>query len=226
VKRTLVAYTTEEGAHFILDDSDRSRNLITDPVFRRLMSLGPSFATTVRTPHWTTIDDQVSIFQSKAIARIADDLYHEEPSPMEPLAGKPLPHYLKVKPNPTICRQQIDQFMKEGKWRRKFPELETTIATMANKIRTHLTKVKPSHNLSKAERRCIKSLASHRDVLLIDADKSMGPVAISRNLFIEECFVHLFDDIGTYELLGLGEKTKMDTCKKLENEIEKIIESF
>ena len=53
-------------------------------------------------------------------------------------------------------------------------------------------------NLSREERSLFRNVQD-RNVGFNNSDKNYGPVLYSRNLYLEQCLLHLYDDKGTYE---------------------------
>ena len=192
------------------------------------MSLGPKFALTSNRIPDSIIDDQISIFQYRIIRNIEATVLaarkdiHETMNTTE--QRKPTKRRKQLVPK--TCREYTEKFMTGGKWRTHVPDLEDTIATMRNRIMTSISKVRSTPNLTKKERKCVQQLSRQGKVVLLNSDKSMGPVAMSKNLFIEECFVHLYDKVGTYILLGHGKETKEAICNELESKVRELMNAM
>lgn len=69
-----------------------------------------------------------------------------------------------------------------------------TITTTRN-----LKPVIPRDNLTIEERRHLRMLRNNPDIGYASADKMLGPVVYSRDLYLKQCRLHLEDEIGTYE---------------------------
>lgn len=225
MRRELTAISTPEGVHLILDDSAFSKQVWNDRTFRTVMSLGPNFALAGRQPSSTLIDDQISIFQYRIVKRIEAAIKSPKAAHRD-ITEQPkrqLSKYARAPMEPLLCRAAVDRFMSNGTWRERFPDIEDNLSKMKGNINRAVFGHKPRPNLSKGEANCVRKLSRSGKVLLINSDKSMGPVAISKNLFIEECFAHLSDKAGTYELLGQGIEDKKRVCELLKKEVQHLL---
>lgn len=134
--------------------------------------------------------------------------------------------YTRTQMEPESCRRFVDQFMSKGTWRERLPDLEDNLGVMKRRVTESIMARKAAPNLSKKELACIRKLTRSGEILLINSDKSMGPVAISKNLFIEECFAHLYDASGTYELLGQGDEDKKRICGSLLTDVDSLFNTI
>ena len=223
-----MAFSTPEGVHLILDDSQLSRQLYDDATFRNVMSLGPQFAIAGPKPSETILDEQISIFQYRIAKRVETVLTQDAHRICGNNTERGTKHtkHGKTRMDPNTCRKYVDQFMSKGTWRERFPELEDNIGVMNRRIKESIAAQKTTTNLSKKERACIRKVTRSNEILLINSDKSMGPVAMSKNLFIEECFAHLYDAAGTYALLGQGGEDKTRICEQLHTDTERLLNTI
>ena len=77
-------------------------------------------------------------------------------------------------------------------------------------------------NLLASERRLLKSLKTYKVGYNI-SDKNMGPVLYSRDLYVQQCLLHLKDDKGTYEKI---KKSKEDILKETLLKLKKLLNAY
>ena len=77
-------------------------------------------------------------------------------------------------------------------------------------------------NLLASERRLLKSLKTYKVGYNI-SDKNMGPVLYSRDLYVQQCLLHLKDDKGTYEKIY---KSKEVILKETLLKLKKLLNAY
>jgi hypothetical protein len=107
--------------------------------------------------------------------------------------------------NSAVCpglEQFIDSFKSD------------TIQTAAS-IATRKLRIKP--NLLSTERTIIR-MVLNKNAGFNDSDKNFGPVLYSRDLYLEQCKKHLFDEKGTYEYTAKPKDMILkDVARRLKN---------
>lgn len=90
----------------------------------------------------------------------------------------------------------------KSSWRAPLPpsEIDTRINTFQRELEKIFVRRRTIPNLSIAQQRILKDLRKNKNIVILSADKGLGPVGITRDKYIEWGMKHL-NDISTYSLI-------------------------
>ena len=79
--------------------------------------------------------------------------------------------------------------------------LESRLETFANKLRDHISKQHPkkSTNLNKLQLHALNQLQKNNDIIVLLADKNLGPVVMDKSTYINRVLSDHLNDITTYQ---------------------------
>lgn len=205
---------TNNTVHYVLNKEDSKDQLLTSNEMRQLLSKTPKFLPTPRRLRPISIAQDCDVFGYRLIKTFnrfvcRESIQHAKACSDD--AGivrwkpKPFPH------SPDYYAQYNAGFFNALEasgfiWRNNAsacPELKNFIAsfkrdTTKESVTIAKRRLHVKMNLSRDERSLFRNVQG-RNVGYNNSDKNYGPVLYSRDLYLKQCLLHLYDDKGTYE---------------------------
>ena len=205
---------TSNTVHYVLNQEHDNDPLLTSNTLKRVLSKTPKFRPTPRPINPKTVARDCDLFGhrlTKTFNRFVCKDYIEQAKVNSQLAGlvswkpKQFPYssdyyacYNKdyfdtSKPSGFVWKQHsakcpgLEQFITSFK--------RDTMNTTAQIAKKGL-RIKPNLRF---DERCMIRTVLNKNVGFNDSDKNFGPVLYSRDLYLEQCKKHLFDEKNTYE---------------------------
>ncbi len=102
----------------------------------------------------------------------------------------------------------------KSSWRAPLPptEIDNRICRFQKEISMTFTRKRTTPNLSPPQRQILKNLQKNKDIVILLADKGLGPVGVTTKQYVEWGLKHLLD-ASTYTLLS--ESTAQNDCNTL-----------
>ena len=212
--RQLELRCTHNKVHFVLTESERKNPLWSQPGTIALLGKGPKFTIKANTLAIKEVRDACAKLNYRMVRAFSRYVYKADYNNMDQArqaAGiqpwSPKKNYL----TPEFCRTYVDNFFLcadgRGAWMYnhqlsplfdlRLRELERRIVAAATEAKQSLASRHRWPNLTRAERDALMQI-QRRDVGYNIADKNYGAVVYSKELFKEQCLLHLEDGKGTY----------------------------
>ena len=217
--------------HYVLNQEHRSDPLLTSNDVARLLGKTPKFIPTPKklTPESVARDcDLYGYRLIKTFKRFASNNFIQKAKESSlaagiiPLKPKEFPH------SPDYYENFVKEFFDVQKpsgffWRSnslRCPGLQRFITCFKERAKQCAGEITTKGvtrklNIPPRERQLMRTLVN-ADVGFNNSDKGYGPVLYSRNLYVEQCIKHLYDEKGTYEPIhDSKEKILCDVVSKL-----------
>lgn len=205
---------TNNTVHYVLNKEDSKDPLLTSNELRQLLSKTPKFLPTPKILKPKAIAGDCDVFGYRLIKTfnrfvckdfIEQAKVNSDAAGIFPWKPKQFPH-----PPDFYAKYNADFFVTSKPsgfvWRNNSsacPGLKDFITSFkTDTLKKSVTIAKRRHrvtmNLSRDERSLFRNVQG-RNVGFNNSDKNYGPVLYSRDLYLEQCLLHLYDDEGTYE---------------------------
>ena len=206
---------THNKVHFVLSDQHQLDPIWSRPETRTLLGKGPKFTPMASSLREVDVSHAVANLQFRmvrAFERFANKAEYERKDNVRRAAGIQDWFPKRQKRSEEECRTYVQDFFSDarqsGTWARnkgRAPSLKRRLFMLGDGITEAVKEAKsrviPTRhrkpNLSKGERAVLVRLRE-MDIGYNVADKNYGAVVYSRDLFIEQCRLHLEDGKGTY----------------------------
>ena len=154
-------------------DHNLCSNFTPPPNIRDLLRLGLKFCILHRKLHSSTLSTSMERFRRDIRLRFFFDSNHEgNSSDMESPHKKKL--YIKSDWQPPYTLKPVEQ---------RLTSFEKEISYFRHKLRTTIP---PATNLTAPQEYALKFLKNHKDLIVLMADKNLGPVLMERKVYISE----------------------------------------
>ena len=215
---------THNKVHFVLNEQERCNPLWSQPATLVLLGKGPRFVPKAKSLSKAEVQGacaKMGYRLVRAFERYVRKDYFALRDKAQRDAG--IQHWTPKQQSlsAVYCRSYVSSFFRctlkgGGAWKgnqmmspffeQHLNNIERDIVATATRTRKLLPAKFRWPNITQAERSVLLQM-SESDIGYNTADKNRGPVVYSKDLYREQCRLHLEDDKGTY---GKVEKTKED----------------
>ena len=232
-RKELELRNSNNSVHFVLNQDHEADPLLTSNEVRGLLGKTPRFIPTPKGIDPKDIARNCDIFGFRLIKTFNRSIYADSiamankdslQSGIKTWKPRQFPHqsdyYEKYIKAYFSSSPSIGNIWRENCF--KCPNLQRFILSFKEKAMDNahaINSLRPSNrnNLRSKERYLLRDLKQY-DIGYNISDKNMGPVIYSRDLYIQQCLLHLNDEKGTYEIIDKPKDVVLqETFQKLKN---------